>query len=143
VPRQQGALQGQRHLLGHPAGVLLGGGVEGGRQPVQGRVQAGVGTPGELALGQECRDGSRLAVGSPVLIAGVRVGEISGLTLEGPLARIDMTLQDDINIPVDSWVTKRAYSPFGDSYVEIIPTGGDVGAPTAQRLRSPRAADGP
>ncbi|HEX5061111.1 MAG TPA: MlaD family protein [Kofleriaceae bacterium] len=82
------------------------------------------------------RDGSRLAVGSYVLIAGVRVGEVTGLTLEGPLARIDMTLQNDINVPVDSWVTKRAYSPFGDSYVEIIPTGGDEGAPTAQRLQS-------
>ncbi len=92
------------------------------------------------------RDASRLAVGSPVLIAGVRVGEITGLAIEGPLARIDMTLQDDINVPIDSWVTKRAYSPFGDSYVEIIPTGGDVGAPTAQRLRSgeclPRVLEG-
>jgi len=82
------------------------------------------------------RDGSRLAVGSYVLIAGVRVGEVTGLTLEGPLARVDMTLQNDIDVPVDSWVTKRAYSPFGDSYVEIIPTGGDEGAPTAQRLKS-------
>lgn len=82
------------------------------------------------------RDGSRLAVGSYVLIAGVRVGEVTNLTVEGPLARVDMTLQNDINVPVDSWVTKRAYSPFGDSYVEIIPTGGDEGAPTGQRLRS-------
>jgi phospholipid/cholesterol/gamma-HCH transport system substrate-binding protein len=82
------------------------------------------------------RDGSRLAPGSPVLIAGVRVGEVTKLTVEGAVARIDMVLQDEINVPLDSWVTKRAYSPFGDSYVEIIPTGGEAGAPTAQRLRS-------
>jgi phospholipid/cholesterol/gamma-HCH transport system substrate-binding protein len=82
------------------------------------------------------RDGSRLAVGSPVMIAGVRVGEVSRLSVDGVFARIDMVLQNDINVPIDSWVTKRAYSPFGDSYVEIIPTGGDPGAPTAQRLRS-------
>lgn len=82
------------------------------------------------------RDGSRLAVGSPVMIAGVRVGEVTNLTIENGFARIDMVLVDATNIPIDSWVTKRAYSPFGDSYVEIIPTGGDPGAPTAQRLKS-------
>ena len=82
------------------------------------------------------RDGSRLAIGSPVLIAGVRVGEVTNMSVEGPVARVDMLLQDGINIPNDSWVTKRAMSPFGDSFVEIIPTGGSAGAPTAQRLKS-------
>jgi phospholipid/cholesterol/gamma-HCH transport system substrate-binding protein len=92
------------------------------------------------------RDGSRLAVGSPVMIAGIRVGEVTRLTVDGTFARIDMTLRDEVAVPIDSWVTKKAYSPFGDSYVEIIPTGGDVGAPTAQRLRSgqclPRVLEG-
>lgn len=87
------------------------------------------------------RDGSRIAVGSPVMIAGVRVGEVTRLTVEGTLARVDMRLQDGIRIPVDSWVTKKAYSPFGDSYIEIIPTGGDPGAKTAQRLRSGQCLD--
>ena len=82
------------------------------------------------------RDGSRLAVGSPVMIAGVRVGDVTRLTVEGAFARIDMRLVDDVEIPTDSWVTKRAYSPFGDSYVEIVPTGSEAGAPTDQRLRS-------
>src|SRR5690606_2924233 len=62
-------------------------------------------------------------------------------TVEGTLARVDMRLQDEIRIPVDSWVTKKAYSPFGDSYIEIIPTGGDPGAKTAQRLRSGQCLD--
>jgi phospholipid/cholesterol/gamma-HCH transport system substrate-binding protein len=92
------------------------------------------------------RDGSRLAVSSPVMIAGVRVGEVTRLSVDGAFARIDMVLVDDIDIPVDSWVTKKAYSPFGDSYIEIIPTGGEAGAPTAQRLRSgeclPRVLEG-
>src|SRR5882762_7311474 len=79
------------------------------------------------------RDGSRLAIGAPVRIAGVRVGDISGLTIEGVFARIDMKLRDDTDIPIDSWVTKKAESAFGDSYVEIIPTGGEEGAPTARK----------
>ncbi|HUJ60355.1 MAG TPA: MlaD family protein [Kofleriaceae bacterium] len=81
-------------------------------------------------------DASRLAVGSPVRIAGVRVGEVDRLTVVGDFARVDMRLLDNTDIPVDSWVTKRAESAFGDSYIEIIPTSAEEGAPTARRLRS-------
>lgn len=81
------------------------------------------------------RDASRLAVGSPVVIAGVRVGEISRLSIEGAFARIDMAVADRLEIPTDSWITKRAESAFGDSYLEIIP-GDDTGAPGAVPLRN-------
>lgn len=74
------------------------------------------------------RDASRLAVGSPVVIAGVRIGDITKLSIEGQFARVDMRLQDDVEIPADSFVTKRADSLFGDSYLEIIPSG-DESAP--------------
>lgn len=70
------------------------------------------------------RDGSRLAAGSAVVIAGVRVGTIERLTIEGGLARVDMRLQDGLDIPVDSFATRKADSLFGDSYVEIVPYGG-------------------
>jgi phospholipid/cholesterol/gamma-HCH transport system substrate-binding protein len=69
------------------------------------------------------RDGSRLAGGSPVMIAGVRVGEVDKLSLEGDFARVDLVLRDDTSVPSDSWITKRAESAFGDSYLEIIPSG--------------------
>jgi phospholipid/cholesterol/gamma-HCH transport system substrate-binding protein len=82
------------------------------------------------------RDGSRLAAGSPVVIAGVRVGTIEKLTIEGRLARIDMRLEDGLDLPVDSFATRRADSLFGDSYIEIIPAGGEAGAGTYRRLRS-------
>ena len=82
------------------------------------------------------RDGSKLALGSPVMIAGVRVGEVTQLSVESGFARVDLVLRDNADIPIDSWVTKRADTPFGDSYIEIIPTGNDEGAPTARRLRS-------
>ena len=67
------------------------------------------------------RDGSRLAVGSPVMIAGVRVGEVTSLEVADGMARVDMKLRDDTDVPVDSWITKKAESAFGDSYLEIIP----------------------
>ncbi len=73
------------------------------------------------------RDGSRLAQGSPVMIAGVRIGEVEKLSLEGDFARVDLVLLDDTNVPLDSWITKRAESAFGDSYLEIIPSGTEGG----------------
>jgi phospholipid/cholesterol/gamma-HCH transport system substrate-binding protein len=82
------------------------------------------------------RDGSRLAPGSAVVIAGVKVGTIEKLTIEGSLARVDMKLQDGLDLPVDSFATRRADSLFGDSYVEIIPASGDEGASTGRRLQS-------
>jgi phospholipid/cholesterol/gamma-HCH transport system substrate-binding protein len=82
------------------------------------------------------RDGSRLAAGSPVVIAGVQVGIIEKLTVDGRLARVDMRLQDGLDLPADSFATRRADTLFGDSYIEIIPTGGDEGAGADRRLTS-------
>ena len=82
------------------------------------------------------RDGSRLQVGSPVVIAGVRIGDVTGISIQGRFARIDMRLIDGIDLPVDSFVTRRADSLFGDSYVEIIPGTADVGAGNTRTLKS-------
>ena len=67
------------------------------------------------------RDGSRLAVGSPVVFAGVRVGDITGLSIVGRFARVDMMLQNAFVLHQGSFATRRSDSLFGDSYVEIIP----------------------
>ncbi|MEZ4364157.1 MAG: MlaD family protein [Kofleriaceae bacterium] len=67
------------------------------------------------------RDGSRIAATSPVVIAGVRVGDIAKVSLEGRLARIDLLLRDDIRVPRSAVATRRADKLFGDSYIELIP----------------------
>ena len=82
------------------------------------------------------RDGSRLQVGSPVVIAGVRIGDVTRISIEGRFARVDMRLKDGVELPVDSFVTRRADSLFGDSYVEIIPGTADTGAGNTRLLRS-------
>ena len=66
------------------------------------------------------RDATRLAPASPVVIAGVRVGDITGLVIEGRYARIDLVLRDGLVIPEDSFVTRRSDSLFGDNYLEIV-----------------------
>jgi phospholipid/cholesterol/gamma-HCH transport system substrate-binding protein len=87
----------------------------------------------EITIGQRCevsvlfRDASRLAIGSPVKIAGVRVGEVVRMSLSDSLARVDMRLRDDVVISANSWIGKRAESAFGDNYLEITPN--DTGSP--------------
>ncbi|MGE0868916.1 MAG: MlaD family protein [Kofleriaceae bacterium] len=92
-------------------------------------------TGGTCATWAKFRDGSRLAVGSPVVIAGVRVGDITRLSIENGLARVDMLLTAGLEIPADSFVTRRADSLFGDSYLEIILGTGDEGATTIRYLK--------
>jgi len=76
---------------------------------------------GEFRTYAKFRDASRLASGSPVVIAGVRIGDITRLTIEGRLGRVDMRLREGLQLPVDSFATRRADSLFGDSYIEIVP----------------------
>ncbi|HEX8110808.1 MAG TPA: MlaD family protein [Kofleriaceae bacterium] len=83
---------------------------------------------GEFRTYAMFRDASRLAVGAAVVIAGVQVGVIDKLTVEGDLARIDLRLRDGLELPADSFATKRADSLFGDSYIEIIPCCGEGSA---------------
>ncbi|MBP9084662.1 MAG: MCE family protein [Kofleriaceae bacterium] len=84
------------------------------------------------------RDGSKIALGTPVVIAGVNVGQVDKVALEGNMARIDLRINAHVQLPVDSWATRRADSLFGDAYVEIIPGGqtDGVAAGAGQMLRS-------
>ncbi len=84
------------------------------------------------------RDGSKIALGTPVVIAGVKVGQVDKVGLEGTMARVDLRVNASVQLPVDSWATRRADSLFGDAYVEIIPGGqtDGVAAGAGQMLQS-------
>jgi phospholipid/cholesterol/gamma-HCH transport system substrate-binding protein len=69
------------------------------------------------------RDASGLPIRSRVLIAGVQVGEIMHLSIEGELARVDMRLVDDVVLWDDAYAMKSGSLAFGDSHVEIFPGG--------------------
>jgi ABC-type transporter Mla subunit MlaD len=85
------------------------------------------------------RDASRLAVGAAVVIAGVQVGVIDKLTIEGGLARIDLRLRDGLVLPAETFATRRADSLFGDSYIELIPCCGEGSAARLLRQGEPIA----
>lgn len=75
------------------------------------------------------RDALGLPVGSRVVIAGVVVGEIESLAIEGNQARVGMRLRDDVVLWDDAYATRKASSVLSDNYVELSPGGPDASDP--------------
>ena len=68
-----------------------------------------------------------LKVGDDVLIAGIKVGEVSSNTLDSKsyLAVVKLNLQNNIFIPEDSVAKISSASLLGGQHVEIIPGASD------------------
>jgi phospholipid/cholesterol/gamma-HCH transport system substrate-binding protein len=58
---------------------------------------------------------------SPVQIAGIEVGRIKTIKLEGYKANVVLLIKKEIKIPADSKATVKTQGTLGDRYVEIIP----------------------
>jgi phospholipid/cholesterol/gamma-HCH transport system substrate-binding protein len=60
---------------------------------------------------------------SPVEIAGVRVGQVSGIRLDGETyqARVDLDLDKALQLPVDSSAAIVTAGILGDRYVQLTP----------------------
>lgn len=67
---------------------------------------------------------------SRVTIAGIGVGRIESIRLEGAHARIDMTIDDDVALYEDARVRRVSASLLGEYLLAIHP-----GTPTERRLR--------
>ncbi|ROS43062.1 MCE family protein [Amycolatopsis thermoflava] len=62
-----------------------------------------------------------LYAGSSVRVLGVPVGEITGVTPEGAVVRVDMRVDDDVQIPADAGAVVVAPSLVSDRYVQLTP----------------------
>lgn len=69
------------------------------------------------------RDASGLPVGSRVMIAGLPVGEISKLSIEGRYARVTFRIREDVPVWANAVVFKKSGSLLGAYYLEIDPGG--------------------
>lgn len=67
------------------------------------------------------RDASGLGPRSRVQIAGIPVGEIIAIRLEGTKARIDMRLRTDVGVRKNASLTKRSESLLGDYMLDLSP----------------------
>ncbi len=67
--------------------------------------------------------------GAVVAVAGVDVGRITALAVEGAQARVDLVLDDEIEPRQDAILKIRARSVLGEKYLEL-----DPGSPTSPLL---------
>lgn len=80
----------------------------------------------------EINDAANLVPRSPILLSGLRVGEVTAVTNSASGVRVDFRVQSDYRIPVASIVTIEYLSALGEPYVEFQP----------QRAGAPYLEDG-
>ncbi len=74
------------------------------------------GTPLTLYLG----DATGIFLDSKVKMAGINVGIISSIELEGGKAKIGILIDRGINIPNDAKIVPRPLGILGDKYLEVV-----------------------
>lgn len=77
---------------------------------------------GSYGLKVSLADASGLSEGSEVRLAGVKVGSVTGLTLE-PIsyrAVVEIRIRDDLSLPVDSRAAVSS-SALGGLYLALVP----------------------
>jgi len=86
------------------------------------------------------RDASGLSAKSRVQIAGIAVGEISSISLEGTRAKVWLKIRNDVELREDAILTKRSESLLGDYLLDLSP-GTEQGLPMAQGGQIKRVID--
>jgi phospholipid/cholesterol/gamma-HCH transport system substrate-binding protein len=76
-----------------------------------------------------------LAVRAPVVIAGVRVGEISSISLQDDFqANVQMDLDPTLKLPTDTSASIVTAGVLGDRYIELQPGGDDTILKSGDRI---------
>lgn len=76
-----------------------------------------------------------LKVGSSIMIAGVEVGRVKGISLKDFQAKIDMNLSEDVKIQEDAIASIKTKGLIGEKYIEITPGASDKVVPAGGRIR--------
>jgi phospholipid/cholesterol/gamma-HCH transport system substrate-binding protein len=66
-------------------------------------------------------DVSGLDIKSPVELAGVEVGAVRRLSLDGYRAKASLLIKENVKIPTDSKLEIKSFGILGDKYLAIIP----------------------
>lgn len=86
------------------------------------------------------RDASGLSKKSRVQIAGISVGEISDISLQGNRAKVTLKVRREVNLREDAALTKRSESLLGDYVLDLYP-GTDAAAPMPEGGEIKRVID--
>lgn len=71
----------------------------------------------------EFADAAGLAVGDEVRVAGLNVGEVTAVELDGAHVGITFTVKDRIRVGRDTTLNIKIASLLGQEYLEVVPTG--------------------
>lgn len=88
------------------------------------------------------RDASGLPVGSRVMVAGLPVGEITDLSIEGRYGRVTFHIRRDVEIWSNAVVLKKSSSLLGAYYLEVDPGNVKRIGPTGTIIENKRLNDG-
>lgn len=80
---------------------------------------------GEYPMFASFRSADGVSVGTDVRMAGVKVGRVTGISLDPETfrARTTFTVQETIRLPDDSAVSIASEGLLGGTYVELLPGG--------------------
>jgi phospholipid/cholesterol/gamma-HCH transport system substrate-binding protein len=73
---------------------------------------------------------------SPVQIAGVEVGRVNKVSLDGTMAKTTLLMKEDTKIPMDSGISIKSFGILGDKYLEITPGKSPVMAKNGDELKN-------
>ncbi len=79
------------------------------------------------------RDASGLPVGSKVVIAGLPVGQVTSLSIDGRYASVRFRVRSDVKVWDSATVVKKSKSLLGDHYLEIDPGGAETVGPDGSK----------
>jgi phospholipid/cholesterol/gamma-HCH transport system substrate-binding protein len=103
------------------------------------QIRTGTGRLTNYDITVEMADAGGLKLGSDVRLGGVKVGTVTGLTLnpKSYLALVRMDLRDDMLLPADSFFSVSA-PVMNDSYLSVLPGHSAVNIRPGSVLRLPR-----
>ncbi|MDQ3951906.1 MAG: MCE family protein [Actinomycetota bacterium] len=77
------------------------------------------GLRGVYSLSADLTDAAGLQPGNEVRVAGVKVGTVKGVELRPGAARVEMELQDDVRIPLESELEVKLKTLLGQKFVDL------------------------
>lgn len=78
--------------------------------------------------------------GAPVVIAGVRVGQVEDVKLEDYSARVTLSVRKDIQLQEDAIASIRTQGLIGEKYIQITPGGMEEIIEPGGKLRQTESA---
>ena len=86
---------------------------------------------GVYSLSAELEDAAGLQSGNEVRVAGVKVGRITGIHLNRRAAIVEMEIQDDVRVPVESKLEVKLKTLLGQKFVDLQMPPGYLAAASA------------